>query len=128
MKCRVSPAQTYSREFTRSEFEDLVRPIVARTMVPVKLALADAKLQSAIETAAAGLGLATMRMPSGAGHDAQMVAKIAPIGMIFVPSVGGISHCRSARRQASRKCAPQSGFGALTAAEHKRSAVPSMPH
>jgi N-carbamoyl-L-amino-acid hydrolase len=33
-----------------------------------------------------------MRMPSGAGHDAQMVAKIAPIGMIFVPSVGGVSH------------------------------------
>jgi N-carbamoyl-L-amino-acid hydrolase len=31
-------------------------------------------------------------MPSGAGHDAQEVAKIAPTGMIFVPSVGGISH------------------------------------
>jgi N-carbamoyl-L-amino-acid hydrolase len=31
-------------------------------------------------------------MPSGAGHDAQDLAKIAPIGMIFVPSVGGISH------------------------------------
>jgi N-carbamoyl-L-amino-acid hydrolase len=55
-------------------------------------ALTDPKLQSTIESAAAGLGLKTMRMPSGAGHDAQMVAKIAPIGMIFVPSVGGISH------------------------------------
>jgi molecular chaperone DnaK (HSP70) len=44
VKCRISPTQTYSREFTRAEFEDLVRPIVARTMVPVKLALADAKL------------------------------------------------------------------------------------
>jgi beta-ureidopropionase / N-carbamoyl-L-amino-acid hydrolase len=31
-------------------------------------------------------------MPSGAGHDAQDIAKVAPIGMIFVPSVGGISH------------------------------------
>jgi N-carbamoyl-L-amino-acid hydrolase len=31
-------------------------------------------------------------MPSGAGHDAQMLASIAPMGMIFVPSVGGISH------------------------------------
>jgi N-carbamoyl-L-amino-acid hydrolase len=31
-------------------------------------------------------------MPSGAGHDAQDLARIAPIGMIFVPSVGGISH------------------------------------
>jgi N-carbamoyl-L-amino-acid hydrolase len=31
-------------------------------------------------------------MPSGAGHDAQDVARLAPVGMIFVPSVGGISH------------------------------------
>ena len=31
-------------------------------------------------------------MPSGAGHDAQDMAHIAPMGMIFVPSVGGISH------------------------------------
>jgi molecular chaperone DnaK len=44
VKCRISPSQTYSREFTRAEFEDLIRPIVARTMAPVKLALADAKL------------------------------------------------------------------------------------
>src|ERR1700741_30105 len=43
-KCRVSSTQTYSREFTRAEFEDLVRSIIARTMFPVKLALADAKL------------------------------------------------------------------------------------
>jgi molecular chaperone DnaK len=44
VKCRISSTQTYSREFTRSEFENLIRPIVARTMAPVKLALADAKL------------------------------------------------------------------------------------
>jgi N-carbamoyl-L-amino-acid hydrolase len=31
-------------------------------------------------------------MPSGAGHDAQSVARFAPIGMLFIPSVGGISH------------------------------------
>jgi molecular chaperone DnaK len=44
VKCRISSIQLYSREFTRAEFEDLIRPIVARTMAPVKLALADAKL------------------------------------------------------------------------------------
>jgi molecular chaperone DnaK len=44
VKCRISSAQTYSREFTRAEFEELIRPIVARTMAPAKLALADAKL------------------------------------------------------------------------------------
>jgi molecular chaperone DnaK len=44
VKCRISPTQTYSREFTRAEFENLIHPIVARTMAPVKLAVADAKL------------------------------------------------------------------------------------
>ncbi len=44
VKCRISPTQTYSREFTRAEFDNLIRPIVARTMAPVRLALADAKL------------------------------------------------------------------------------------
>lgn len=35
---------------------------------------------------------ATKRMPSGAGHDAQMLARVCPAGMVFVPSVNGISH------------------------------------
>lgn len=45
-----------------------------------------------VEAAAKGLGLSTRRMPSGAGHDAQMLARVCPAGMIFVPSVKGISH------------------------------------
>jgi beta-ureidopropionase / N-carbamoyl-L-amino-acid hydrolase len=52
----------------------------------------NAAIQSAIERAAATHGLRTMRLPSGAGHDAQMMARLGPIGMIFVPSVGGVSH------------------------------------
>ena len=55
-------------------------------------ALATPAIQQAIEGAAAKLGLATRRLPSGAGHDAQMMARVGPMGMIFVPSVGGISH------------------------------------
>ena len=55
-------------------------------------AVADLEMQAKIEVAATELGLKTMRLPSGAGHDAQMMAKIGPIGMIFVPSVDGISH------------------------------------
>jgi beta-ureidopropionase / N-carbamoyl-L-amino-acid hydrolase len=55
-------------------------------------AVADPGIQAKIEAAAAKLGLQTMRLPSGAGHDAQMMAKVGPIGMIFVPSVDGISH------------------------------------
>jgi N-carbamoyl-L-amino-acid hydrolase len=55
-------------------------------------AVATPAIQSQIEAAALSLGLKTMRLPSGAGHDAQNIAKLGPMGMIFVPSVGGISH------------------------------------
>jgi N-carbamoyl-L-amino-acid hydrolase len=46
----------------------------------------------AIEQSCLALQLPFQRIPSGAGHDAQMMARITPMGMIFVPSVGGISH------------------------------------
>ena len=52
----------------------------------------DPALVRAIEAAAMGQGLRCRRMTSGAGHDAQMMARICPAAMIFVPSVGGISH------------------------------------
>ena len=55
-------------------------------------AAASVDVQRAIEGAASGLGLASRHLPSGAGHDAQMMSKRMPMGMIFVPSVGGISH------------------------------------
>ncbi len=55
-------------------------------------AVANPEIQAQIEAAAHDLGLQTMRLPSGAGHDAQMMARLGPMGMIFVPSVGGISH------------------------------------
>lgn len=45
-----------------------------------------------VERTATRLGHSTMRMPSGAGHDAQMLARICPTSMIFVPSVNGLSH------------------------------------
>lgn len=46
----------------------------------------------AIEEAAVARGLKSRRMTSGAGHDAQMMARICPTAMIFVPSIDGISH------------------------------------
>jgi beta-ureidopropionase / N-carbamoyl-L-amino-acid hydrolase len=56
-------------------------------------AVMDAKFQAAFEAAAehAAPGKHT-RIPSGAGHDAQMLSKVMPAGMLFVPSIGGISH------------------------------------
>jgi len=56
-------------------------------------AMMDAAFQQAIEAASAEFaGGKSMRMPSGAGHDAQVLATIMPAGMLFVPSIGGISH------------------------------------
>jgi len=63
-----------------------------RDLVQSKAALADQRVMDAIDASADALGLSHQRMPSGAGHDAQELALICPMGMIFVPSVGGISH------------------------------------
>jgi N-carbamoyl-L-amino-acid hydrolase len=52
----------------------------------------DERVRRPIAEAAKGRGLSTMTLPSGAGHDAQAMAQIAPVGMIFIPSAGGISH------------------------------------
>ena len=52
----------------------------------------DARIVSMVEDGARASGLSCRRMTSGAGHDAQMIARIAPSAMIFVPSRGGISH------------------------------------
>lgn len=87
-----------------ADFADRIRArareIAAATRTTIELsglsrnppAIAAADVQSAIERSAAALGLRTSRLPSGAGHDAQMMAQLAPMGMIFVPSVAGISH------------------------------------
>ncbi|HPW61196.1 MAG TPA: M20 family metallo-hydrolase [Cyclobacteriaceae bacterium] len=58
----------------------------------VKPALTDKHLQQKIDASAKALGLKIKFMQSGAGHDSQQMALLAPVAMIFVPSVGGISH------------------------------------
>ena len=55
-------------------------------------AIADDRVRAVIARSAKALGLSTRSLPSGAGHDAQSMALLGPMGMIFVPSVGGISH------------------------------------
>jgi N-carbamoyl-L-amino-acid hydrolase len=56
-------------------------------------AIMDASFQQAIEAASTEFASGrSIRMPSGAGHDAQVLATIMPAGMLFVPSIGGISH------------------------------------
>ena len=56
-------------------------------------AMMNSGIQDAIEAASKALADGrSIRMPSGAGHDAQMLATVMPAGMLFVPSIGGISH------------------------------------
>jgi N-carbamoyl-L-amino-acid hydrolase len=82
------------------EIQDRAKVIAGETKTTIQFhvashhdpALADPKLQSVVEQASAKLGFKTKRLPSGAGHDAQSMAHIGPMAMIFVPSVGGISH------------------------------------
>lgn len=60
--------------------------------VASKPALADPMIREIIQNQAEKLGFTTKSLPSGAGHDAQEMARIAPMGMIFIPSKDGISH------------------------------------
>jgi len=71
------------RTGVRFEFSDrsLIEPVLCSPLV-----------REAIKQSCDDLGLVFRVMPSGAGHDAQMMARVGPMGMIFVPSVGGISH------------------------------------
>ncbi len=58
-------------------------------------AITDERFKTLINDSADALGLSSMHMPSGAGHDAQSLGGIAPLGMIFVPSKDGTSHAPS---------------------------------
>jgi beta-ureidopropionase / N-carbamoyl-L-amino-acid hydrolase len=70
-----------------SETKITIRPTSTHAPAP-----ATPWVKDVIAQEAASAGLKMLSLPSGAGHDAQMVARVAPMGMIFVPSIGGISH------------------------------------
>jgi N-carbamoyl-L-amino-acid hydrolase len=81
----------------RAELEQLARkhdtPATwERQHANVDPALSDPRVRELISEAAGALDLSYKHMPSGAGHDAQTLARICPMGMLFVPSVDGISH------------------------------------
>jgi N-carbamoyl-L-amino-acid hydrolase len=71
---------------TQIRFEQFYESLAAPT---------DERWQDIVRASASELGLSTLYMPSGAGHDAQSLAGVCPIGMIFVPSRDGISHAPS---------------------------------
>jgi N-carbamoyl-L-amino-acid hydrolase len=66
--------------------------ITSRSLARFEPVSFDAAMVDLVAQTAKDLGFSVKRMPSGAGHDAGMIAAIAPTAMIFVPSVNGISH------------------------------------
>ena len=66
--------------------------VAARTLADFDPVPIDPRVVDLEEATARSLGLSVRRMPSGAGHDAQMMARLCPTAMIFVPSVNGLSH------------------------------------
>jgi N-carbamoyl-L-amino-acid hydrolase len=66
--------------------------IEAKRLARFEPVIFDAGMADLIERTARGLGFSVRRMTSGAGHDTQMMQRVAPTAMIFVPSVDGISH------------------------------------
>ena len=91
----------------KRDVEELVRGIAQRHGVPFDLEQkVDALpvrfvpfMVQLAERAARGLDLSTVFMPSGAGHDAQFMHRVCPTAMIFVPSIGGRSHCPEERTE-----------------------------
>lgn len=79
------------KKFQEIDVEEKVTTVCSATD-DTKPARANPDFQSAIREAAKSAGLATMDIPSFAGQDAQELATIAPMAMIFVPSKDGISH------------------------------------
>lgn len=80
--------QTWLAEISAAEGVEIHSESLAR-FEPVQF---DPGIVEIIAKEARGLGQEARRMTSGAGHDAQMMARICPTGMIFVPSTGGVSH------------------------------------
>lgn len=73
-----------------AEAEDV--SVERRTLARFEPVTFDDRMVDLVERTAADLGHSVQRLPSGAGHDAQMLDRVCPTSMIFVPSAGGLSH------------------------------------
>ena len=78
----------FSNEVAEREHVTITSRSLAR-FAPVAFA---PELVDRVEATARELGHSVLRLPSGAGHDAQMLARVCPTAMVFTPSIGGISH------------------------------------
>ncbi len=93
MEALAAAEQELRRITDRASADDVVDIEVIRHRF-TKSVPSTPDMQALVAEAAENCGLQWESLPSGAGHDAQAVANIAPVAMIFVPSVDGISHSR----------------------------------
>jgi len=89
---RLAQAEAEVLAFARQTCETENLSLSHRRLARFEPVAFDPMVIDLVEQEAAALGFTHMRMPSGAGHDAQMLARVCPAGMIFVPSVKGLSH------------------------------------
>ena len=88
LKAAEVALEEYIEELEKTDLVEISSERLAR-FEPV---IFDESIVELVEEASQNRGLKSRRMTSGAGHDAQMLARICPTAMIFVPSVEGISH------------------------------------
>lgn len=79
-------------EFCASVAADEGVSITARVLARFEPVVFDPSVVDLVERTAVRLGHSVTRMPSGAGHDAQMMARVCPTAMVFTPSIAGLSH------------------------------------
>lgn len=80
-------------EETAQGMTDLRVRVQMRELSRSRPTACDAQVMQVIEAAAGRLGYASSVLPSGAGHDAAYMARLGPMGMVFIPCKGGRSHC-----------------------------------
>ncbi|MFM7047324.1 MAG: Zn-dependent hydrolase [Actinomycetota bacterium] len=88
----LQKAEQEIAEFCRELADREQVTITRRTLARFEPVTFDDRVVDIVESSAKARGNSVQRMPSGAGHDAQMIARLAPTAMIFVPSHKGLSH------------------------------------
>jgi N-carbamoyl-L-amino-acid hydrolase len=88
----LQKAEARIAEFLLEVAKDEGVEISTRTLARFEPVIFDSRVVDLVSQAASNHNLSFMHLPSGAGHDAQMLARVCPTAMIFTPSVRGISH------------------------------------
>jgi N-carbamoyl-L-amino-acid hydrolase len=89
---KLQESERRFHEFLTATAEAEGCTVQTRTLARFEPVIFDPEVVDLVESTAIALGHSVKRLPSGAGHDAQMMARICPTAMVFTPSKDGISH------------------------------------